>query len=384
MKNNPFDYDDIFNTLETIFEGDVHVKRIESLSNATLGIMNSAKLGIRSIGNGLAQGKSLNPKHAIKQVDRLLSNKKFDVNAYFDYWVPYHISNREKIIVAMDWTEFDADNQSCLAIHLVTNHGRATPLLWKTVTKSKLKGNQVDIEKALLQRLRETVPAEIDILVTADRGFGSVDRYRFITDELGMEYVIRFRENIEVVSEKGEKRKASQWVPKNGRIKTLRHAKVTQKDELVGTVVCVKKAKMKDSWCIACSSDEITGQQAINFYSKRWTIEPGFRDTKDFRFGMGLSYVHIRNNDRRDRLLMISAFAITLLTLLGAAGEAAGLDKMLKANTSKKRTHSLFNQGCMWYDLIPTMPDSRLKPLMEQFEKLLSEYRLFTRMFECI
>lgn len=70
MKNNPFDYDDIFNTLETIFEGDVHVKRIESLSNATLGIMNSAKLGIRSIGNGLAQGKSLNPKHVIKQVDR--------------------------------------------------------------------------------------------------------------------------------------------------------------------------------------------------------------------------------------------------------------------------------------------------------------------------
>ncbi len=384
MKKNPFDYDDIYITLDMIFEGDVHVKRIESMSNATLGIMNSAKLGIRSIGNGLAQGKSLNPKHAIKQVDRLLSNKKFDVISYFDYWVPYHISNREKIIVAMDWTEFDSDNQSCLAIHLVTNHGRATPLLWKTVTKSKLKGNQVDIEKALLKRLRETVPESIDILVTADRGFGSVDRYKFITDELGMEYVIRFRENIEVVNEKGERRKAGHWVPKNGQIKTLRNAKVTQKDESVGTVVCVKKAGMKDAWCIACSSDEIKGQQAVNLYSRRWTIEPGFRDTKDFRFGMGLSYVHIRNNDRRDRFLMISAFAITLLTLLGAAGEAAELDKTLKANTSKKRTHSLFNQGCMWYDLIPTMPDDRLKPLMEQFEKLLSEYPLFTRVFECI
>lgn len=384
MSNNPFGYDNIYSTLDTVFEGEVHVKRIESLSNATLGIMNSAQLGIRSIGNGLAQGKGLNPKHAIKQVDRLLSNKKFNVDQYFDYWVPYHISHRDKIIVAMDWTEFDKDDQSCLAIHLVTNHGRATPLLWKTVTKSKLKGNQVDIEKSLLRRLRETVPAHIEILVTADRGFGSVDRYRFLTEELGMEYVIRFRENIEVVNEKGERRKAAQWVPKNGKIKTLRNAKVTQQDETVGTVVCVKRAGMKDAWCIACSHDDIKGQQAVNFYSKRWTIEPGFRDTKDFRFGMGLSYVHVRNNDRRDRLLMISAFAITLLTLLGAAGEAAGLDRTLKANTSKKRTHSLFNQGCMWYDLIPTMPDSRLQPLMEQFEKLLSEYRFFTKMFECI
>jgi transposase len=384
MKNNPFDYDDIYSTLDTLFEGDVHVKRIESLSNATLGLMNRAKLGIRSIGNGLAQAKSLNPKHAIKQVDRLLSNKKFDVNEYFGYWVPYHLSNRKKIIVAMDWTEFDKDDQSCLAIHLVTNHGRATPLLWKTVTKSSLKDTQVAIEKQLLRKLREVVPEPVEILVTADRGFGSVDRYRFIEDELGMAYVIRFRENIEVENDKGERRKAGQWVPKNGRTKTLRNAKVTHKDETVGTVVCVKKAGMKDAWCIACSSREITGQQAVKYYSKRWTIEPAFRDTKDFRFGMGLSYVRIRNNDRRDRLLMISAFAITLLTLLGAAGELAGLDKTLKANTSKKRTHSLFNQGCLWYDLIPTMPDVRLKPLMEQFEKLLSEYPFFSKVFECI
>ena len=384
MKNNSFDYEDIHTSLDLIFEGHVHMKRLESLSNATLGLMNTAKLGIRSIGNGLAQGKALNPKHAIKQVDRLLSNKKFNVDEYFGYWIPYHLSHRKKIIVAMDWTDFDKDDQASLAIHLVTNHGRATPLLWKTVTKSKLKGHQVETEKALLKRLRESVPSHIDILVTADRGFGSADRYRYIKEELGMEYVIRFKENIEVVNDKGERRKAGQWVPKNGRIKTLKNAKVTQKDISVGTVVCVKQKAMKDSWCLACSDNEIKGQQAVKYYSKRWTIEPSFRDTKDFRFGMGLSSARIKNTERRDRLLMISAFAITLLTLLGAAGEAAGLDRTLKANTAKTRTHSLFNQGCLWYDLLPTMPDSRLKPLMEEFEKLLIEYPLFTKVFECI
>jgi hypothetical protein len=57
---------------------------------------------------------------------------------------------------------------------------------------------------------------------------------------------------------------------------------------------------------------------------------------------------------RRDRLWLINAFAVVLLTLLGAAGEALGYDRMLKTNTVKRRVHSLFRQDCMLYDLIPT------------------------------
>jgi hypothetical protein len=48
---------------------------------------------------------------------------------------------------------------------------------------------------------------------------------------------------------------------------------------------------------------------------------------------------------RRDRLFLISAIAIIFLTLLGAASEKSGYDSYLKANTEKKRTHSLLNQG---------------------------------------
>ena len=65
---------------------------------------------------------------------------------------------------------------------------------------------------------------------------------------------------------------------------------------------------------------------------------------------------------RGDRLL-VSAFATALLTLLGAVGESLVMDRLLKSNTSKTRTHSLFRQGCMLYDLIPNMPEHRLAPL---------------------
>lgn len=59
-----------------------------------------------------------------------------------------------------------------------------------------------------------------------------------------------------------------------------------------------------------------------------------------------------------------AAIAHALLTLLGAAGERRGLDPMLKVNTVKRRTLSLYKQGCFWYDAIPAMPDHRLLALM--------------------
>ena len=68
---------------------------------------------------------------------------------------------------------------------------------------------------------------------------------------------------------------------------------------------------------------------------------------------MGLGTIRVKSPERRDRLWLINAFAVVLLTLLGAAGEALGYDRMLKTNTTKRRVHSLFRQGCMLYDLIP-------------------------------
>ena len=64
----------------------------------------------------------------------------------------------------------------------------------------------------------------------------------------------------------------------------------------------------------------------------------------------------------------MNAFAIVLLTLLGAAGESLGMDRHLKVNIAKHRTHSLFRQGCMLYELIPNMPELRLRPLVARLE----------------
>jgi len=55
------------------------------------------------------------------------------------------------------------------------------------------------------------------------------------------------------------------------------------------------------------------------------------------------------------------------------------MDRLLKSNTSKTRTHSLFRQGCMLYDLIPNMPEHRLTPLMQNFAKAVATVGVFTQ-----
>jgi hypothetical protein len=363
--------------IDDLYAHDLHAKRVESLAAATLGVMTGASLAVAMIGQALAQARGLVTKHAIKQVDRMLGNDAIDMWETFAHWVPHLVGSRKEIVVAMDWTEFDGDDQATLALNLVTDHGRAMPLLWLSMWKEELKGGRNDIEDTCLRRLSEVLPPGCRVTILADRGFGDHKLFAYLT-ELGFAYVIRFRGNIHVTDATGQTRTAAEWVEKSGRARKLAGARVTASHAYqVGAVVCAHAPDMKEAWCLAASDAEAPAAALIKQYGRRWTIEPSFRDTKDLRFGMGMSQMRINEPERRDRLLLICAFAMALLTMLGAAGESLGMDRQLKSNTSKTRTHSLFRQGCMLYELIPNMPEHRLAPLMQRFAEMLASSGLF-------
>ncbi len=382
--NQTLCFEEVHRFLDGLFNGDLHAKRVLSLANAALGVIKTASLAVNTIGQGLALARGLVTKHAIKQVDRLLSNQGIDIDTALRHWIPYVVGPRTSINVAMDWTDFDADSQATIMLSLLTRHGRATPLLWLTVDTATLKNHRNEYEYQVLVRLAEALPADITVCIVADRGFGDQKLYRVLTEELKFDYVIRFRGNIAVTDADGEVRTAAAWVGPGGRARVLRGALVTAERYQVGTVLCVQDKAMKQAWCLATSSTEATARTLTSLYGKRWGIECGLRDTKDLRFGMGMGSIHVSTPDRRDRLWLLNAFVIALLTLLGAAGEALGYDRYLKSNTAKQRTHSLFRQGCMLYELIPTMPEVRLLPLIEQFAAMLAELPLFADTFGAI
>jgi hypothetical protein len=364
-------FEAVHGVLREVFAPTLHAKRIASLAGAATGVLATASLAVCSIGHGLALARGGLAKHAIKQVDRLLSNRGIDDDVLAACWIPYMVGQHRSITVAMDWTMFDADRQATLMLALLGGPAQAVPLLWRSIEAAELQGGQTACEHALLRRLAALLPPGTAVRIVADRGFGDRKLYALLTEELGFDYVIRFRANITVTAKGGEQRPAGGWVGADGRPRLLREAMVTAERQPVGTVVCVRDAGMKDAWCLAAGSRDATARELINLYARRWGIECGFRDVKDLRFGMGMAAARVSTPARRDRLWLLSALAIVLLSLLGAAGEALGYDRHLKSNTSQRRTHSRFRQGCLLYDQIPNMPEPRLRPLLERFAAML-------------
>lgn len=360
---------------------DYHAKRVASLADATLGVLQANSLAVHAIGHGLAYARGIVDKHAIKQVDRLLSNTGIGLWDLFDLWVPAMVGERKEIIVALDWSDFDDDDQTMLMLSLTTKHGRSTPLVWRTVHKSELKGQRQQHEAAVVLKFKEALPDGVRVTLLADRGFDDHKFMDFLHALCGFDFVIRFRGGTLVESDKGEVRPAKSWVGKGGRARMLKNAKITKKSYEVATVVCMQDKQMKDPWCLASTRSKEDAKAFAKWYAKRWSIETSFRDLKDPIYGMGLGKVRVKRCDRRDRLILLAAFAIVLMTLLGAAGESLGFDRLLKANTSKKRTHSLLRQGYMWYNHIPNMPEKRLRPLMKEFEVLLQQHSVFKKVF---
>ena len=67
--------------------------------------------------------------------------------------IRFVVGQREEVVIALDWTEFDGDNQATLAAYVVTSHG---PLAWLTVKKSLLKGNRNTYEDRLITSTLQT------------------------------------------------------------------------------------------------------------------------------------------------------------------------------------------------------------------------------------
>jgi hypothetical protein len=369
-------YKGIFNLQEEIEKktgGYLHHMQVKSLASVTQACIKSASLAVTIIGNSLAQAHGITTKSAVKQVDRLISSENINPWNIMDDFIRHTVGDRKEIVVAMDWTEFDKDDQSTLALNIVEKTGKSQPLVWRSFWKHELKDQRNQMEYTCLKKLANALDSDVKVTILADRGFGDSKLFAFLT-ELGFDFVIRFRENITVYAENGVKQTAAQWVGKNGAARKLPNASVTAKQQPVGAVVCVHDKGMKDAWCLATSHKDKTSREIINLYAKRWSIEPGFRDTKDIRFGMGLAAIRVSDPERRDMLLLLNAFAMYFLILLGVASEATGMDRRLKSSTTKRRTHSLFRQGCMVYDLIPTMRHEWLEPIMICLEKLLKDY----------
>jgi len=352
----------------------MHQKQYESLSNSVIGLLFSNSLQPAAIGRGLAEAKGNHSKHCIKQVDRMLRNENIRTKTCESTLALLLIGQRSRIAVAMDWTVFAKDKQMTLTLRLITKHGRATPLLWKTVSIEGLKGKKTNYVFELLEKLRCLTPKECQVIVLADREFGTLKNMEKLKRQLGFDYILRIKRNFTVKDKTGHTQLAHEWLTQ-GKALCIDDAEITVKNYSVEKVVICKDKNMKDMWVLACSMKDIATQTILNYYAKRWSTETSYRDEKDLQFGLGLKKARISQIEKRDRLLLVSALAIIILTLLGAASEQVGYDKYIKANTSKMRTHSLFNQGRILITMLKNMKPIWREKIMGAFIEIQLQLR---------
>jgi hypothetical protein len=137
-------------TLTLLAASELHAKTEKSIANAVLGLLHSDRLSVTAIGTAWARVTGHGAKHGVKQVDRLASNDNFSLPDCMRAYVRQVIGKRSAIITALDWTEFAPDGQATICLSLATSHGRATPLLWKTVELSAMKERRNSYEEPLM------------------------------------------------------------------------------------------------------------------------------------------------------------------------------------------------------------------------------------------
>jgi hypothetical protein len=172
----PFGREELEGLMDEVCGGELHAPRLASLTDGVDGVRHAASLGVRAIGQGVAVAQGLAPRHAITPVDRWRSHPKRSMAQVFGCWVPVVVGERREIVVNVDWTECEEADQCTVVLGMPTEHGRSTPLVWKTVTRSELKEQRHDHEDDRLVVLASVVPKNVRVTVGADRGFSDSQR----------------------------------------------------------------------------------------------------------------------------------------------------------------------------------------------------------------
>jgi hypothetical protein len=189
-KRTCMQFKDVRSFLDSILSEDTHAKRVDSLANAALGVMTGASLAVAMIGKSLAQ--ALLTKHAVKQVDRLLSNPRIEAWDIFATWVP-------EMRARTSWWRGPTLTPTGTWRSSWSWPGNAADL----AQRSQGRAARNAYEDAAVRRLAEVLPDDVKVTLLA--GFADTKLFGFL-DELGFDYVIRLKGNTKVSAADGTTR----------------------------------------------------------------------------------------------------------------------------------------------------------------------------------
>ena len=338
----------------------LHAKRAAACQRAVAAVVLGAALSLSGIALGVRSVTGY--RHRVKSVDRLLGNGALHAARAQLYaaLAARWLTGVGQLLLVIDWSDLTPDQRWHWLRASVAVEGRSVTLYEEVHPQHRL-GN-LKVHRQFLARVAELLPPGCEPIVMTDAGFHST-WFRAVTAR-GWAFIgrIRGRDMVQrgagpwirgtalyghatqqardlgphayVRSHPIEARLVLVKLPARGRhrrnIYGHRRASRTSRK-------CARAAS--DPWLLAASRrlDHLSAHTIVRLYAQRMRIEQSFRDTKNLRFGQGLSITRSHTRERLQMLLLIGHLAAFVQRLIGEAAKARQLELNFMATHRRTR-----------------------------------------------
>lgn len=331
-----------------------HWRQKDAIAFFDTGALRAGSFITARAGQAGVRGTGTLPRHGVKRVNRMLKNTRYTKIKMHDASIQNIIrlvKNRKRIILAIDWTEKDGIHLLCIS--LVTDAGRAVPVVWDGYREREIPAcsSQNKIEEELIAKVIRAVPEEIEIVVLADRGFDRAKLAEFL-GEMGKHvfYVIRASADA-YITWRGKSILIQKDMIAMGEFKNYGWVKYSDEHQVRLRFCAAYDEGMKEPWLLITNIADAQVETIVSLYGMRMTIEEMFKSMKNEVMGFSLRQVRLKDIARWlvlcfiVSLLLQFLWEITLLCgkrKLEKAGESYSLARHRKVNRIRAKSYSFY------------------------------------------
>lgn len=363
----------------------IHAKRRQS-------IVDIVQAGTHGKLTLMGLSRHLNPMtpihHRIKRVDRLLGNEKLqhECMGIYEAICKTVLQGKNHPAIIVDWSDVTADRRVQLLRASVVIEGRSMTVYEEVHPLKSYAAPKV--HQRFISRLKSMLPVGCAPVFVTDAGFRAP--WFKLLNQHGYAWIGRIRnrdmvrrsapdqewqgcKNLYAQANKNAKDLGEHdYVrsnPVSCRLVLMKKRPAGRHRKTVfGKKACSKQSKKHASgqvepWLLAVSPNlaHCSAEQIVGIYGSRMQIEQTFRDTKNPRWGLGLSESQTQDPKRWPILLMIGALVIFALWIIGLAAQQSNYKIGYGSRKKAEKTLSIISLARWWIEETTTRTLSKIR-----------------------
>jgi len=339
------EFDDLLRKLMElllVYRGEIRITILKNIALVTYALV-TLYHGARG-GNGWLSKAALarclplatGPKEREQRLYRFLDN----IHLTPELLIPLHVALacgtklRQRLPMILDQTSIRGIET--LLIGLVFE-GRVLPMAFSCFMKKFIHKSQNILEHSLILAAMSCFPVECRPLLILDRGYARVSLFIHFREE-GIPFLCRAKRSVMVYlpgQTKGQT--LGRFKIKPGQLRRYSVLYHSEKKEPLDLIIYFGKGYQEPWYLLVPSGTSLTAEQIVELYTKRMSIEQGFRDWKTHLGVRGLIFYGDNPAPRLTRLLLAFSLSYLLCLSLGSAKEALLVRAFVEIQRRKPR-----------------------------------------------